>query len=239
MAYRSLTTEKLPFDYTLRRSRRAKSFLLKVSREAGVELVYPWYASKNDALNFLYSRLDWLEKQRAYMPSNTFLPPTDINLPSLDRAIMIRYTFDERRKSSRLSAKDSFELVYSGPDDFDRIADVLLRWVHAEALTAFKARLQYWVNLTGLQYSGVQLRRQKTLWGSCNADRRISLNGKLAFLPKELSDYVLLHELCHTRYMDHSKAFWSLLALYMPDYKDKERMLKTAEKYVPDWYLQA
>ena len=69
----------------------------------------------------------------------------------------------------------------------------------------------------GLAYSGVTFRHQKTRWGSCNRNNRLSLNLGLALLPPELLDYVLLHELVHTRIKNHGKPFWTELTGLMPD----------------------
>ena len=69
----------------------------------------------------------------------------------------------------------------------------------------------------GLVYSGVTFRHQKTRWGSCNRNNRLSLNLGLALLPPELLDYVLLHELVHTHIKNHGKTFWAELIGLMPD----------------------
>lgn len=83
----------------------------------------------------------------------------------------------------------------------------------------------------GLPYSGVSFRHQKTRWGSCNRNNRLSLNLGLALLPPELLDYVLLHELLHTRIKNHGKAFWVELVRLMPDARQKAVELR---KYRPN-----
>ena len=83
----------------------------------------------------------------------------------------------------------------------------------------------------GLAYSGVTFRHQKTRWGSCNRNNRLSLNLGLALLPPELLDYVLLHELLHTRIKNHSKPFWAELIRLMPDARPKAVELR---KYRPN-----
>jgi len=70
-------------------------------------------------------------------------------------------------------------------------------------------RLQYLANKYGYSYNRVFIRNQKTRWGSCSAKNNISLNMKLVMLPDELVNYVILHELVHTRKKNHSKSFWS------------------------------
>lgn len=69
-------------------------------------------------------------------------------------------------------------------------------------------RLQVLAEKHHLIYNGLTIRSQKTIWGSCSSLRRISLNFKIAFLPEQLRDYVILHELLHTRIRQHSSLFW-------------------------------
>ena len=76
-------------------------------------------------------------------------------------------------------------------------------------------RLDYFSDKYNLPYRRAAFRCQKTRWGSCSAKNNISLNVNIAFLPKELQDYILLHELCHIRHKNHSKKFWSELDKYV------------------------
>ncbi len=81
----------------------------------------------------------------------------------------------------------------------------------------------------------VSIRQQRTRWGSCSRGNSISLNAKLLFLPPELVEYVLLHELCHTRAMDHSARFWAIVAEHDPGFERHRRALKDAGRFVPPW----
>ena len=77
------------------------------------------------------------------------------------------------------------------------------------------------------EYGKVSIRKQKTRWGSCSSQNNISLNQNLLHLTDALIDYVLLHELTHTRVKDHSPSFWDELETVCPDAKEKRRLLKT------------
>jgi predicted metal-dependent hydrolase len=78
-----------------------------------------------------------------------------------------------------------------------------------EAKTILTTRLKNLAKNSGFSYKKIFIRNQKTRWGSCSSKNNISLNMKLTMLPDELVDYVILHELVHTRKKDHSKAFWA------------------------------
>jgi predicted metal-dependent hydrolase len=78
----------------------------------------------------------------------------------------------------------------------------------------------------GFSYNRISIRNQRTRWGSCSAKNNISLNIKLASLPHDLTDYVILHELVHTRIKNHSKTFWEALGRLIKDAKSADRRLK-------------
>jgi predicted metal-dependent hydrolase len=72
----------------------------------------------------------------------------------------------------------------------------------------------------------VKIKYNKSNWGSCSAKRNINISSRLLFAPKEIQDYVLVHELTHLKELNHSTRFWAIVAKIVPDYKDKERWLK-------------
>ncbi|MBQ6922715.1 MAG: M48 family metallopeptidase [Clostridia bacterium] len=82
-----------------------------------------------------------------------------------------------------------------------------------------REKLPYYAELIGVTYGKVTVRRQKSKWGSCNIDGNLSFNLYLAALPTEAFDYVIIHELCHRKRLDHSPAFWKLVEKFCPDYK--------------------
>ena len=87
------------------------------------------------------------------------------------------------------------------------------------------ARLSQLAKQHGFSYKKVSIRNQRTRWGSCSAKGNISLNIKLVALPQELADYVILHELVHTRVHNHSRKFWQELNKHADDSKTKARKL--------------
>lgn len=83
-----------------------------------------------------------------------------------------------------------------------------------------------YAEIMGVTYGQVSIRAQKTRWGSCSFEGNLNFNCLLALCPEGVMRYVVVHELCHRKHMNHSKAFWSEVSEYMPDYKEQRAYLK-------------
>ena len=87
-------------------------------------------------------------------------------------------------------------------------------------------RVRHYCEAMGVTVGYVTVKDQKTRWGSCSAKGNVNFNYQLAFLPEELLDYVVIHELAHRRHMNHSRAFWAEVEKYCPDYLERREQLK-------------
>ena len=87
-------------------------------------------------------------------------------------------------------------------------------------------RVRHYCEAMGVTVGYVTVKNQKTRWGSCSAKGNVNFNYQLAFLPEELLDYVVIHELAHRHHMDHSRAFWAEVEKYCPDYRERRAALK-------------
>lgn len=87
-------------------------------------------------------------------------------------------------------------------------------------------RAAYFQQFTGGSYNRISVRDQKTRWGSCSAKGTLSFNWRLMLAPPAIQDYVIIHELCHLTYMNHSKAFWEKVQSVCPDYRTARKWLK-------------
>ena len=95
--------------------------------------------------------------------------------------------------------------------------------------------LEALANEHGFAYSGLGIRFQRSRWGSCSAKGNISLNACLIFLPERLTRHILLHELCHTRQLNHSPEFWKQLFAVAPDALAHDKAMRHAWRHVPAW----
>lgn len=95
-----------------------------------------------------------------------------------------------------------------------------------EALKVIPERVEYFAKVIGVTYGKITIRNQKTRWGSCSSKGNLNFNCLLMLAPPEVLDYVVVHELCHRKQMNHSKAFWSEVEKVLPDYKEARKWLK-------------
>lgn len=87
-------------------------------------------------------------------------------------------------------------------------------------------RLKYFNQCYNFSYNRISIRNQKSRWGSCSSSKNLNFNYRLALLPVDLADYIIVHELCHLQEMNHSVKFWQLVKKAIPDYKNRQKKLK-------------
>lgn len=87
-------------------------------------------------------------------------------------------------------------------------------------------RLLYWNQFYNFTYHKISIRDQSTRWGSCSRHGNLNFSYKIALIPEHLSDYIVVHELCHLGQFNHSQKFWDLVARTIPDYKKRVSELK-------------
>lgn len=96
----------------------------------------------------------------------------------------------------------------------------------AKIRSEFLRKAEYFAGQMGVRYGRITIRSQKTRWGSCSSRGNLNFNYQLYFLPEELMDYVVIHELAHRKHMNHSADFWKEVERFCPAYREKRRLLQ-------------
>ena len=120
-------------------------------------------------------------------------------------------------KTARRDAEES-ALPPLGREEIRRLAD--------EALAYIPQRVREYARRMGVTYGRITIRNQKTRWGSCSSRGNLNFNCLLMLCPREVIDYVVVHELCHRKEMNHSPRFWAEVAAVLPDCREREKWLK-------------
>ena len=222
----------------VRESRRARRLGLKVHPWGRVEVVVPHGTPVHRVRRFVHDNQDWIERTRRIMgsdePAATDTVPEHVAFPLTGERFSISWRSastdrgaSTRRKSDRIEIRGSEDAALAG----------LRRWLLAHARQRLSPMLATLATETGLTYRRLQVRRQRTRWGSCSSTGTISLNGCLLFLTPAQARYLMVHELCHTRHMNHSAAFWSLVERIQPGARVLDREVSGAWRHIPPWVM--
>lgn len=199
---------------TIRTSTRCKNYTLKVSNGKILATIPEHGGNEKKMLDFINEKRDKLIQLLEKNPPRPLLDETSDLQTATFRMRILR----EDRKNIHTRLKDEL-LTITCPVDIDikeeRIQTILLEIVENvfrhEAKRVLPGRTVQLAEKFGFSFSEVKINNSKTHWGSCTSRKNINLSLYLMKLPWYLIDYVLLHELCHTREMNHSKRFWNLM----------------------------
>lgn len=227
--------------FTIRHSKRARRILLKVLPFKGVEVVLPLGCDPSLAESAIRSKEDWLRAtledfQRKGMGADAGLQlPEQITLLAVQRNFSVSRA-RPRPGAAELAQRHPDTLLLSCADGDEALGRSLLQdWLKKQGRLHLVPWLKNLADELGFSYAKTQIRNQHCRWGSCSSRGVISLNCKLLFLPADLVRYVLLHELCHTRHMNHSKAFWQTLEYVEPLCRELDTATNMAWRFVPAW----
>ncbi|MDE2636103.1 MAG: SprT family zinc-dependent metalloprotease [Chloroflexota bacterium] len=212
-------------EFRLRQSKRAKRLSIRFIPQSGFEVVYPMGKTKSEALAFLEEQQRWVLKtwSEAQAEANNLTRGRHyvdgVELPYFGESITFRLRASGEKADYKYS-KDQLELTLPKRFHADQrlLRNIVEDFYRLQAKRYLPARTWELAQLHGFHYNRVRIKNQKTRWGSCSAKRNINLNLRLMMAPDGAIDYVIIHELCHLRELNHSPAFWTLVEAYCPDF---------------------
>ncbi len=225
--------------FSVRVSGRAKRLSIKVYPRGRVEVVVPRRTRAAEVQAFVSENRDWIRTTRESFakshPTEPFALPNRIVLPGIGRSTRVQYRSRSGAKTVGYRQHGDV-LVLSG-----RIADdqlcvaALKRWLVSVAKKALEPRLRALATQTGSPFKKMQVRGQRTCWGSHSSTGTVSVNYCLLFLDPSLLRYLMIHELCHARHMNHSRRFWQFVGRFEPEYRHLDRQLAESWQQIPTW----
>ncbi|MBF2761492.1 MAG: M48 family metallopeptidase [Ectothiorhodospiraceae bacterium AqS1] len=231
-----LMATDLPFVFKRVPRRRHIHFLINEAGE--LELRAPWRFGLESAQAILRENearvLGLLEKARRRQSLRPSLI-TGTPLPLLDRSLFLDvhpspFSTSAKRRPARVERRgDRLWVSVPAPEDQELLRKALEKWYRGQGKVHFAERIEHYSPQLRVPEPTLSIRGQRSRWGSCSTSGRVSLNWRLMMAPTALSDYVVVHELCHLRYMNHSPSFWSLVESIVPDYRLRRRKLNALQ----------
>jgi len=191
----------------------------------GVTVVVP-EGARLDPAAFLREKAAWvLEKRREFaryrerVPDRTFEPGESFPLLGRERELVVEPARENRLTEATIRLRQSAVEQSS-------VKRALENFYRAFARERFTERAEQYAPQMGVEYDQIEIRNQKTKWGSCSSTGTLGLNWRLTMAPPEISEYVVVHELTHLREMNHGEAFWAIVKAFDPEYKDHRAWLR-------------
>ena len=184
-------------NITIVRSNR-KTLAIQINPDLSVTVRAPIYASQREIERILKEKEGWIQKH------------------------IEKIREQEAKRKEMYGEKGEYgksaEREYLSNEEIHKLAEKALEYI--------PKRVSYFAKQIGVTYGKITIRNQKTRWGSCSSKGNLNFNCLLMLTPPEVIDYVVVHELCHRKEMNHSGAFWAEVEKVIPDYKEQIKWLK-------------
>jgi len=224
------------------RSKR-KTLCMSVNKDGSVTIKAPHlFPTEQEIARFVENKADWIIKQRQRQQDREDMKlvrrfETDYSFPYLgeERLVEMRYskktsiTYEDGKILIGTSFYDALERDYEAPENarvIEKLQNDLKKWYKKQAFAYVSKRVEYYQNIVGVTVTSVSIKSRKSQWGSCDSNGNLTFSWRLVMASPEAIDYVVVHELCHRKHMDHSKQFWNEVQTYMPDYKARKKWLE-------------
>ena len=198
---KQITLQNKKVAYILRKSKKARRMRITVYCSGAIVVTMPHNLQETIVEKFVREKAQWLFSKISYFKQ--------FRRRGL-RPLLHLIPFCGTRKGR--------QIVRYGRKDYLKYRD--------RAQTLVEERIEYFNKRYGFCYNKIKIKNQKTCWGSCSKKRNLNFNYKILFLSEKTRDYIIAHELCHLKELNHSKIFWGLVAKTFPEWREIKKELK-------------
>jgi predicted metal-dependent hydrolase len=229
-------TRSVNDPFAVRVSPRARRLTARVHVGGRVEIVVPVGVNAHAVRDFVQRFTPWINRKVAAM--RCFVAPAEPIPSAIEFAFSGEHlTVEWQRGPGRALEQRDGRLLVQAPDELAARA-LLQSWLRDAAQERLTPRLLQLAAELKYAVARVSIRCQRTRWGSCSTRGTVSLNCSLVFLRPDVVRYLFIHELAHTKHMNHSACFWRLVEKLEPDYRRLDRELLAGWRTVPAWVFK-
>ncbi|KQN96207.1 M48 family metallopeptidase [Paenibacillus sp. Leaf72] len=210
--------------YEIVRSNR-KTLALTVDSEAKLVVRAPIQLGEDVIRDFIKKKARWITDKQRHV-SDYATKQSAFVLEDGENVLYLGKSYAVLRKAvQEVTIEGNFLFV---PEDM--MLEGFAEWMKAQGDRVIRERVDYYSNLMGVKYASVKMSEAKRRWGSCGAGNTLNFAWRLVMCPQSVIDYVVVHELSHVTYKDHSAKFWIRVATVMPSYKEAQDWLRLNRK---------
>ena len=223
--------ENKTIAYTVNKA-RVKNFYITI-QNGEVVIKAPWYVTSSQIQDVVESKRQWImqkleEYQTSRRKAKDYADGEKFQILGENYFLNIYY---KDINNAILNVENGkiviiLPLRYADEDNTEQIKKMIDKMYYMIAEREVEAAMEKTRKMVGLAPEEYRIKKTKSVWGSCSSNKKITINQNLMMYSRKAIEYVVLHEVCHLKYMNHSKNFWAMVEKYMPDYKEAEKELK-------------
>ena len=224
------------------RSKR-KTICMSVNKDGSVTVKAPrLYPTEAEIAKFVEQKADWILTQHEKQQEREDMKlvrrfETDYSFPYLGEECLVEMqsakktsiTYEDNKIIIKTPAYEALKTDYEAKENvekIDKLRNNLKKWYKKQAFAYVSKRVEYYQDIIGVTVTSVSIKSRKSQWGSCDSNGNLTFSWRLVMARPEAIDYVVIHELCHRKYMDHSKQFWNEVQKYMLNFKEQKKWLE-------------
>ena len=216
-------------EFTIVKSKR-KSLSIAIQPDGNLLVKAPFYLSDSEILKWVKTKTAWIIRQRAKLKEQQDVNPPKQYITGEKFWYQGReYELEVRISTGRAGMVGIVEdkiILFAKIGESAQVQKILSGWYVQQAKTVIPKRVRHFAEQMGENHGNITIKNQKKRWGSCSSAKNLNFNWRLILAPEEVLDYVVVHELCHLRQMNHSKEFWHEVEMVLPNYKVHKKWLE-------------
>ena len=240
---KKITLNNIEITYTLTKSRR-KSLAIQIKPDMSVHVKAPYFVSQREIESYISRQADWIfknidrysqrleeqEKARGIDMERQYISGETLLFLGKDYTLIVAEV-NKKRPTVRINELGGEIILGLNSDKILSTTTkakkaIIESWYRKQAKEYIHEKVAYFAQILDLEYGNVRIKDQKSLWGSCSAKGNLNFNWRIILAPEVVVDYLVIHELCHLRHMNHSADFWRLVESLQPKYKYNRKWLK-------------
>jgi predicted metal-dependent hydrolase len=217
----------MDFEQTIVRSNR-RSICLEIRDNASLLVRAPFSLSPEIIGSFIRQKQGWIERKLEHARRKKVVSKKFENNEEfyyLGKPCILNI-ISQGRVPLELLEQDGIKVFHFSKEYLSHARKIFTGWYKEQAKNIIRQRVVFFSLSNRLDYSRITLRDAATCWGSCGRNNSLNFNWRLIMAPLEVLDYVVVHELAHTRHKNHSRVFWESVENILPDYKIRRKWLK-------------
>ncbi len=219
---------KYNFNISIKRTNRLKTVSLKVKNQE-VVLSVPKFVTDSEIDNIIERKINWIRNKLAIEKTNSFNIKRKYENGEKFLYFGSEYSLKIKHYNSDNVYLDNNSMIVEVKNNSKavHIRNILNNWYIAESKKYLIKTTNYYEVLIGVSVNKLIFGKYKSKWGSCNSKKTISYDWRIIMAPLEVIHYLIIHELCHIKHLNHSNDFWKTVEKYMANYKLQKKWLKT------------